>query len=343
MPVEECTPYPRNIPTTRQAMTLPQNDPESLDANVGTLVAKLDTWLDGAIRLVPNLVVAAVVMALFVGLAWFARRQVGQLAGRRDRQNLGEVLGGFVKWTVLILGFLIAATVVFPQLNPADLIAGLGVSSVAIGFAFKDILQNWLAGLLILIRQPFEVGDQIEVNGFEGTVQRIETRATILTTYDGQNAVIPNSDIYTNAILVKTAHGQRRSQYDVGIGYGDSIEEAQRVMKSAVAGCEGIDEERGVEVLPWDLAASWVTLRVRWWTKSDRASVVQTHAAAIAAIKTACDEAGIDMPFETQVQLLHDQTEEQDGDRDGQREGWPSGASGSVPLWRARDRESAPS
>ncbi|QDV05562.1 Small-conductance mechanosensitive channel [Planctomycetes bacterium Poly30] len=314
-----------------------QEDSPSFDVNPDALMTKVETWVNGAIRLVPNLVVASVALLLFIGVAWFAKRQVGRLASRHGRDNLGDVLGGFVKWTILILGFLIAATIVFPQLNPADLIAGLGVSSVAIGFAFKDILQNWLAGLLILIRQPFEVGDQIEVNGFEGTVQRIETRATILKTYDGQNAVIPNSDIYTNAILVKTAHEFRRSQYDVGIGYGDSLEDAKRVLEEAVAACDGVETERGVEVLPWDLAASWVTLRVRWWTRSDRASVVQAQSRVIAAVKAACDGAGIDMPFETHIQLVHDQTEAADGDREAQREGWPAGDEGSTPRWRARE------
>lgn len=142
------------------------------------------------------------------------------------------MLGGFAKAGLLILGFLLAATIIIPSLKPGDLIAGLGVSSVAIGFAaewsgyFKDILQNWLAGLLILLRQPFEIHDQIEVDGHEGTVERIETRATIIKTYDGQRIVIPNSQIYTNAVLVKTAHEKRRSQYDVGMGYGDGIGDA---------------------------------------------------------------------------------------------------------------------
>ena len=165
-----------------------------------------------------------------------------QSAGH-SRENLGDVLGGFVNWMVLGLGLLFAATIVIPSLKPGDLIAGLGVSSVAIGFAFKDILQNWMAGLLILLRQPFEIDDQIEVNGFEGTVERIETRATIIETYDGQRVVVPNSDIYTHAVLVKTAHEKRRSQYDVGIGYGDDIDRACEVIRAAVEQVAG----RGAE------------------------------------------------------------------------------------------------
>ena len=309
--------------------------PGAADSNFGPAIVRLNNWIDGAIRLLPNIAVAVVVFLIFWGLSLLARRFINRSSVRRNRDNLGEVLGGFVKWTVLLLGFLLAATIVIPSLKPGDLIAGLGVSSVAIGFAFKDILQNWLAGLLILLRQPFEVNDQIEVKGFEGTVRRIETRATIIETYDGQRVVIPNSDIYTNAIVVRTAHEKRRSQYDVGIGYGDNIEEACAVIKRAIAGVPDVETDPAPEALPWDLAASWVAIRARWWTNSRRVNVVHVHAAVLTAVKNALDEAGIDMPYETVVHLFHDQTEADEGDRSKQREGWPAATVGSTqPRWR---------
>lgn len=235
---------------------VPGDQPRQLDLNPTLALERLDSWLDGAVRLLPNIVTAILVALLFWGLASLAARLIGRWAARRERDNLGEVLGGFVKWGVLLLGILMAATIVVPTLKAGDLIAGLGVSSVAIGFAFKDILQNWLAGLLILMRQPFEIGDQIEVSGFQGTVERIESRATIIRTYDGQRVVIPNSDIYTNAVLVKTAYDTRRSQYDVGIGYGDDIEKARTAILDALADITDIETDPAPEVLAWDLAAS---------------------------------------------------------------------------------------
>lgn len=311
--------------------------PQQIDMNLGAAVERVDKWVDGFIRLIPNLVVAVLVIALFYGLGSLARRIIRQRTSRKQRDNLGDVLGGFVRWVIIILGFLLGATIVIPSLKPGDLIAGLGVSSVAIGFAFKDILQNWLAGLLILLRQPFNTHDQIEVNGYEGTVERIETRATIIKTYDGQRAVIPNSDIYTNSVLVKTAHEKRRSEYDVGIGYGDGIEEACEVIRKAVDAIPEVETDPGVEVFPWDLAASWVSLRVRWWTNSRRADVVQVRAKVIRAIKDALDQARIDMPYTTEVHLFHDQTEATEGNRSQQREGWPAPKDGSTqPRWKAK-------
>nr|CAA6830101.1 MAG: Mechanosensitive ion channel protein MscS [uncultured Thiotrichaceae bacterium] len=178
-----------------------QDAPQQVDIDPGMALERLDAWVDGLIRLLPNIVLALVVLAVFYGISILVHRMVKRYAERQDRDNLGSMLGGFTRWMVLMTGFLLAATIVVPTLKPGDLIAGLGVSSVAIGFAFKDILQNWLAGLLILLRQPFEVGDQIKASGYEGSVERIETRATIIKTYDGQRAVIPNSEIYTSAVI----------------------------------------------------------------------------------------------------------------------------------------------
>jgi small-conductance mechanosensitive channel len=307
-----------------------------IDLNPTLALEKVDSWLDGIVKLLPNLVVAVVVFLIFFAIAKLVRAIVFKTFKSRDRANLGEVLGGFIKWVILVFGALIAATIVVPSLNPADLIAGLGVSSVAIGFAFKDILQNWLAGLLILLRQPFQIGDQIEVSGFTGTVTHIETRATIVKTYDGQRAVIPNSDIYTSAVLVKTGEAKRRSQYDIGIGYADDIDEACDIIKSAIGKIDGVETDPAPEAFVWDLAASWVTIRARWWTDSQRGNVVANRSDILRAVKYALDEASIDMPYDTKVHLFHDQTEDMDGDRENQREGWPAPKDGDKPKPRYR-------
>ncbi len=299
---------------------------ESVSADYSAAIDQVDSWVDGAIRLIPNFTVALVVLLVAFILGSIFRFLVRRHLRRRDRPNLGEVLGSLVKWCVVLVGFLLAATIVMPSLKPGDLIAGLGVSSVAIGFAFKDILQNWLAGLLILVRQPFEIGDQIKVTDFEGTVHRIETRATLIDTYDGQRVVIPNSDIYTNAILVKTTHANRRSDYEIGIGYNDNIGEACEIIRRAVASVEGVQSDPAPEALPWDLAASWVSIRARWWTSSTQANVTHVRAQVIQSVKEALDDAGIDMPFETQVHLFHDQTEGADRAGSKQRKEGDAGA-----------------
>lgn len=309
----------------------PQTLDQAVNLDPAFALNKVETWVIGFQKLLPNIVVGVVIVVIFWIVGWAVGRGFNTWAKRRSRDNLGEVLGSFLKWVIILLGILFGLTVIIPSLNPADLLAGLGVGSVAIGFAFKDILQNWLAGLLLLVRQPFQVGDQIIVNGYEGTVEWIETRATIITTYDRRRVIIPNADVYSNAVTVNTAHEFRRSQYDVGIGYGDDIHRAREVILEALARTPGIEAEPKSEVLVWDLAASWVTLRVRWWTNSTRIDVVHAQASALEEIKSALDAAKIDMPFETNMLLFHDQTDELDGVRGKQREGWPAPKDGSGP------------
>ncbi|MFC4171716.1 mechanosensitive ion channel family protein [Microvirga sp. GCM10011540] len=287
---------------------------------------KIELFVEGFFWMLPNLGIALVVFLAFLAASWAAKRAVTGAFRRRKHDDLGSLLGGFARWTLIFLGVLVVATIVFPSVKPANIISALGIGSVAIGFAFKDILQNWLSGLLILYRQPFKPNDQIKSGEFEGTVEHIDARATLIRTYDGQRVVIPNADIYTRAVTVRTAFPKRRSEYEVGIGYGDDIDRACEVILKALGDVPGIEKDPPPEALPWSLEGSTVNIKVRWWTESRRSSVVAAQARTIAAIKKALTESGIDMPFPTQIVLFHDQTEETDGHRTRQREGWPAGA-----------------
>src|ERR671920_1051054 len=171
-----------------------------METDASITLDRIEGFITGFWWILPNLGIALVVFLIFLGLAWGARAGVSRFFNHRGRPDLAALLAGFARWSIIALGLLVVATIVFPSVKPADVLATLGVGSIAIGFAFKDILQNWLSGLLILYRQPFRRGDQIRSGEFEGTVERIEARATLIRTYDGQMVVIPNSDIYTRAV-----------------------------------------------------------------------------------------------------------------------------------------------
>ncbi|NNE33289.1 MAG: mechanosensitive ion channel [Winogradskyella sp.] len=289
----------------------PQDQKGEIDVNTTSIIEKLDTWLDGFIRNIPNILVGILVFIAMIYISKWVGRGVKKLLVKRGRDNFGEILGGFMRWLLTIVGLMLSLTIISPNLSPADLIAGLGVSSVAIGFAFKDILQNWLAGILILMRQPFEIGDQIVVNGFEGTVERIETRASIIRQYDGQRIVVPNSEIYTNSVKVITANELIRSQYDIGLGYDQPREKAFEILRKTIKETEGVSSEKPIDILPWDQADSWLTVRVRWWSNSERANVVKVFSDVILNTQNAMDDAGIDLPFPTNVEIqnAHDHKE----------------------------------
>lgn len=305
-------------------------DQGDLQDDISGLWLKIQGWFNGFVDLLPNLFAAALLLVL----TWVVARSLEYATRRaihyRGRPALAVVGAAMVRWAVLIVGFLLAATIVLPSLKPGDLLSGLGIGSVAIGFAFKDILQNLLSGVLILLRQPFRIGDQIEVAGYEGTVEDIETRATFIKTYDGRRVIIPNATIYTGNVTVNTAYEVRRSEYDVGIGCADDWDRAIEIMVAAANECEGVLREPRTEAFPYGIDAYQNTIRLRWWTAPERTSVVHVKGRVIGAVQRALLKAGIDMPFPTEVHLIHDQTEETDGDRRLQREGWPAG-DGDVP------------
>jgi small-conductance mechanosensitive channel len=156
--------------------------------------------INGAVSLLPNMALAIVIFVLFLFLASAVKSVVRRF--RQRRLSLGILLGQLAHTTVSVLGFLIALSVVAPSFHASDLIKMLGIGSVAIGFAFQNILQNFLAGILLLLQEPFKLGDQISVTGLEGRVDDIQTRATIISTADGHRAVIPKAVLFTNPVVV---------------------------------------------------------------------------------------------------------------------------------------------
>jgi small-conductance mechanosensitive channel len=268
----------------------------SMNEALRVLDERLDAWISGFFYILPNLIVALIVALFFVAFAYVISRAIIHALRRAGRHDLGHVLGSFAYWAVLLFGFLVVITIILPSMRPVDIFTSLGIGSVALGFAFKDILQNWLAGIFILIRRPFHRGDQIKVGDIEGTVQAVETRATLVKTFAGRLVIIPNTDIYTSAVTVHTAYDIRRTEITVPLGMGADLAQAIDVFAAAVAGLEHVLPKPPVDVLPWELRDNNVYLRVRWWTKSQRSYEVRTRAAAIAAIKQAAEEYGIDIP-----------------------------------------------
>ncbi|MBD2299848.1 mechanosensitive ion channel family protein [Nostoc sp. FACHB-87] len=298
-----------------------------MNAEISAAWDKFQSMIDGFIALLPNMVLALIVFILFLVVASRIKALVKRLTrNHRYARNLGLVLGRLAQGIIILIGLFIALSIVIPTFKAGDLVQLLGISGVAIGFAFRDILQNFLAGILILLTEPFQIDDQIVFKGFEGTVENIETRATTIRTYDSRRIVIPNSELFTNSVTVNTAFEHRRLQYDVGIGYGDDIDLAKQLMLEALHSIDEVLKDPAPDVLAMELAESTVNIRVRWWINPPRrADDLSSRDKIIMAIKKKLTENGIDLPFPTQQILFHDQTEEKDGDRSRQREGWPKG------------------
>lgn len=307
-----------------------------MNTEISTAWNKVQNMINGFMVLLPNIVLALIVFAFFFFVAGKIKGLVKRLTRKhRQARNLGLVLGRLAQGVTILIGLFIALSIVIPSFKAGDLVQLLGISGVAIGFAFRDILQNFLAGILILLTEPFQIDDQIVFKDFEGTVENIQTRATTIRTYDGRRIVIPNSELFTNSVTVNTAFENRRLEYDVGIGYGDDIDRAKQLMLQAIHSVDSVLQDPAPEALVMELAESTVNIRARWWIKPPRrADALDSRDKVISAIKKKLVENGIDLPFPTQQILFHDQTEETDGIRSRQREGWPAGK-GEVPKSRS--------
>lgn len=187
----------------------------SLPFHISDAVKSGERIVNSAIRLLPNVILGILVFLIFLLLGSLTKRIIRRAAARQNASRLGLalLLGRVGQLCMAILGLLIAFAIAAPSFNAGGIIKMLGVGTVAIGFAFQNILQNFLAGILLLIQQPFHLGDFISVSGMEGTVDDIQTRATIITTKEGRKVVIPNATVFMNPVAVEhgSSEGRRPS------------------------------------------------------------------------------------------------------------------------------------
>ena len=262
----------------------------------------------GFVERIPYFVASIVVILIFWFLSIVFKKVVYKFLGSRNRhQNLVKVFQRVGGALIIFIGFMIAMVVAVPGFTPAKLIGALGIGSVAIGFAFKDIFQNLLSGILLLLSEPFRIGDQIVSGEYEGTVEDIKIRATTIKTYDGRQVVIPNSDLYTSALTVNTAYKQRRLQLAVGIGYADDIAEAKSEIMQALNRADSVSKQASPTIIAVNLGDSTIDLVVRWFIDDGtQANKVSSIDQVLIEIKTALDKAGIDMPFPVRTIDLSD-------------------------------------
>jgi small conductance mechanosensitive channel len=271
---------------------------------------------EGLIAALPDLVLAFIIFIIFYFVAKRIRLLVIQMTQKQHRAKyLGLLLGKMAQTSVIIAGLLVTMTVLFPSFRPGDLIQLLGIGGVAIGFAFHDIFQNFLAGILLLLTAPFKIGDQILVQSFEGTVEDIHTRATTIRTYDGRRIVLPNTTLFTNPVTVNTAFGKRRLECEVGIGYKEDIDQVKTLILDVVNSIDGVLDNPPAEALVAALAESTVNIRVYWWTKMPQhIHTLHLQDKVLTALKTRLVENDIDLPFPTQQILLQMLPKSDNGD-----------------------------
>lgn len=264
-----------------------------------TIASAANGMFDGFMERVPYFIVAILVLLVFWVLSAVFKKIVTKLLSKsHTHRNLVRVFQRVGGALIFFVGFMVAMVIAIPGFTPAKLVGALGIGSVAIGFAFKDIFQNLLSGILLLLSEPFKIGDQIISGDYEGTVEDIKVRATTIRTYDGRQVVIPNSQLYTSALTVNTAYKRRRLEVAVGIGYEDDIREAQKAILKALDNANSVSKKAEPSIIATEFGGSSIDLKVRWYIDNGtQANKVASIHEVIVEVKDHLDAANINIPF----------------------------------------------
>lgn len=263
------------------------------------LIAKLQEWLEALVVMLPNLLLAALVVTSGFFVSRWAQRVVEKVLGRlTGNEPISKLLASAGRLVVIGLSALWALGLLHLDKTVTSVLAGVGVVGLALGFVFQDIAANFMSGFIMALNRPFEVGDLVELAGRQCRVQRLHLRATEVETLDGLSIVVPNKDVFQNPIVNYTRTSNRRMDLTVGTAYCDDMEKVRRVVLDAVKDCPARDPERAVEVFFVGFGDSSIDFQVRIWL-NDSSELAQVHARSesMIAIKRAFDSQGITIPF----------------------------------------------
>jgi small conductance mechanosensitive channel len=255
----------------------------------------VDQLGESFIASIPRFLLAFVLIGFFYLVGRLVRAAIERGSGDDEisRRTLRIALGRIAHGTISIVGLLVSITAAFPGFTPGNLVGTLGIGGVAIGFAFKDIFENFLAGILILVTRPFRIGDQIIYGAYEGTVEQIHTRATYLRTYDGRRVVIPNAQLFTNSVTVNTAFGKRRLEYDFRVGTWSDVDRACAILTRVLEEAEDVLPDPKADVVIISFDGMTTTLRARWWSNSSISDVLLAQNRVLEAARQALTNANI--------------------------------------------------
>ena len=262
------------------------------------IVNKLALWMREFIKLLPNMVLAALVLVLGLFLAKVLRNWAHKYILRSSRHHtLNSLFSSFVY--ILFVGISIFTALSILKLDDAvtSLLAGAGIVGLALAFAFQDVAANFISGIFLIVRRPLKVGDIVKTKEYMGCVVDINLRDTVVRTFQGQMVIIPNKDIIQNPIENFSMLGKRRMDLVIGVSYGEDLENVRKVTLEAVQGVS-VRAEDDITLFFREFADSSINFEVRIWISSPEQPVwLQGRSEAIMLIKKAYDEAGITIPF----------------------------------------------
>lgn len=272
--------------------------PDSMAEVAQTLQETLINIWNNFLEHIPYLLAGIVVLILtWVTATLFSNLGHKFFNFRKIRKSLEDLIIRLFTIAIWMSGLLLAAMFWFPGLTPAKALGGLGIMSIAVGFAFQDIFENFFAGILLLWRFPFESGDFIECQGILGRVESVNIRMTQIRLTTGELVVVPNSTLFKSPVNILTNQPHRRVTLTTGIAYGEDVAKSVEVIEKAVKNCGTVELSKPVEIFPSSFGSSSIDIEVTWWTGNKPMDIRRSRGEIVTAVKRALDEAGIEIPF----------------------------------------------
>ncbi len=244
----------------------------------------IETWKTSLVLFLPRLVLVAIILAITLFAAGRVQFVVNRLVRRTEAPHeLGTLFGRVARMAIITLGAI--AVLWYVGLGGAALsfVTGLGIAGIVIGFALQDIVKQIAAGILLLALRPFRVGDVVRVTGFEGTVQEIQFRATVLKTVEGDEVLIPNADVYNNAVVNRSKYDIRRRTLTVRVPRTADFDTLRDAVIDAVAAVPGVDTSKRPALIGTGLDDTALLAELRMWVdvRAADADAVTTRALEI--------------------------------------------------------------
>ncbi len=273
---------------------------EILNSKAWEIVSqKLSGWYVVLVSSLPNVVLALLVVSLFLFTSKFVRRGSLPLM-RRSLKNraLVSLFATILQFVFVALGFFVALGILNLDKTVTSLLAGAGVLGIALGFAFQDVASNLISGVVIAIKEPFKIGEIIEIEGILGEVKGIDLRNTLIETFQGIEVYIPNKNIFTKPLMNFSGVPVRRLDFSVGVSYADNLEKVEKVLYDCLEPLDGRVEDRPVEVFFKEFGSSSINCDIRIWVHYPAdLNYLKVRHRAIIAIKKAFDQNEITIPF----------------------------------------------
>ncbi|MEO5910992.1 MAG: mechanosensitive ion channel family protein [Pelobium sp.] len=271
----------------------------NLDSAYNLISEKLTTWYAGIVKSLPNIALAAIVIVIGVFISKLLRKYSLKMIRKFSHlETINKLFASFMY--ILGMGVTIFTALDILNLDKAvtTALAGAGILGLALAFAFQDIAANFMSGIFMSFRHPFNIGDLVKIDHHLGRIEAINLRDTTIITLQGQRLIIPNKTVFQNTIENFSSTGMRRLDLKIGVSYGDDLEKVRDITLKAANAVKNRDQNKEIELFYEEFGDSSINFNLRIWLDTTaQKTYMDTRSEAIISIKKAYDENEITIPF----------------------------------------------